>query len=354
MKTVSRVISAAVMLVVTALLCALAKNLPMLFFTYWEPLSQKALGILGQAFGWVPLPVWEVLAALLIVWFIASLIHAIVKFKLLRWLSGAVWGAALAALLFVALWGVGHFGPTKTERIVTASPTSVARLREATQWYGAQASADAEKVSRDADGALVAADISALSDEANAAFAKLSKKYEFLPAADASVKPLFGGELFCYLGFTGIFAPYTAEPTVNPDTYAPSLPYTVCHEFAHRVGAYSEQDANFLAYLACMQSSDAFVRYSGNYSAFIYCYNALYELSPEDAKAVRASLGDKLRGDLDRSHTHYAPYEGAVQDTAQSVNDAYLKAFEEEGVASYGLVSQALVAWYEAQGENFA
>ena len=354
MKTVSRVISASVMLVVTALVCALAKNLPMFFFAYWEPLSQKALGILNQAFAVVPFPVWEVLAALLVVWFVASLIQAIIKFKLLRWLSGVAWGAAFAALLFVLLWGVGHFGPTKTERIVTTSPTSVARLREATQWYGAKASADAEKAARDDDGMLAVADIAALSDEANAAFAKLSEKTEFLPIADTAVKPLFGGELFSYLGFTGIFAPYTAEPTVNPDTYAPSLPYTVCHELAHRVGAYSEQDANFLAYLACMQSSDATVRYSGNYSAFIYCYNALYELSPKDAKAVRASLGDDLLRDLNGSNAHYAEYEGKVQDAAQSVNDAYLKAFEEEGVASYGLVSQALVAWYEAQGENFA
>lgn len=350
MKTVSRVISAAVMLVVTALVCALAKNLPMFFFSYWEPASQKVLGILNQAFNWVPLPVWEVLAALLIVWFVASLIRAIVKFKLLRWLSGVVWGVALGALLFVLLWGVGHFAPTKTERIVTVSAPSVARLREATQWYGEQASADADKVDRNNDGIFVSPSIAALSDEANAAFAALSEKYGFLPAATAEVKPLFGGELFSYLGFTGIFAPYTAEPTVNPDTYAPSIPYTVCHEFAHRVGAYSEQDANFLAYLACMQSDNVALRYSGNYSAFLYCYNALYALSPDDALAIRSALGNALKRDLDRSVAHYAAYEGTVQDTAQSVNDAYLKAFEEEGLASYGLVSQALVAWYEAQG----
>ena len=36
-----------------------------------------------------------------------------------------------------------------------------------------------------------------------------------------------------------------------------------------------------------------------------------------------------------------------MQDAAQKVNDAYLKAFDEEsGVQSYGEVADLLIAWY--------
>ena len=346
MKTITRVISAAAMLVFTAIVCALAKNLPLFFFRYWEPASQWVLGVLGQAFGWIPFAVWEVLALLLIVWFIASLIRDILKLRVLRWASGVLWSVALGVCVFVLFWGVGHFGPTKTEQIIPCPPSTAAELRDAALWYGAQASADAQTVARDADGAILLPDFSVLSDEANAAFASLSTQYPVLPSAQAKVKPLFGGELFSYLGTTGLFVAYTSEPSFNPDTYAPSLPHTVCHELAHRLGAYAEEDANFLAFLACRASDDPAMRYSGSYSAFLYCYNALYDLDPDEAQAVRRTLSDQVNADLDGSVAHYDPYEGTLQNAAQSVNDTYLKAFDEAGIASYGLVSDALVAWY--------
>ena len=43
---------------------------------------------------------------------------------------------------------------------------------------------------------------------------------------------------------------------------------------------------------------------------------------------------------------HNKQYEGKVQQAAQAVNDAYLKTFREEGVKSYGLVVDYLIAEY--------
>ena len=51
--------------------------------------------------------------------------------------------------------------------------------------------------------------------------------------------------------------------------------------------------------------------------------------------------------DAQAANEHYVQYEGKVQDAAQKVNDAYLKAFSEEsGVQSYGEVADLLIAWY--------
>ena len=59
------------------------------------------------------------------------------------------------------------------------------------------------------------------------------------------------------------------------------------------------------------------------------------------------SLSDHAKRDIVRASRHSDPYEGTVQDTAEKFNDAYLKAAgQESGTASYGLVSDALVAWY--------
>ena len=55
-----------------------------------------------------------------------------------------------------------------------------------------------------------------------------------------------------------------------------------------------------------------------------------------------------IRADAQAANEHYAQYEGKVQDAAQKVNDAYLKAFSEEtGVQSYGEVADLLIAWYQ-------
>ena len=50
-----------------------------------------------------------------------------------------------------------------------------------------------------------------------------------------------------------------------------------------------------------------------------------------------SSLKEGVRADIQAANTHYAQYEGKVQDAATKVNDTYLKAFSEEaGVQSYG------------------
>ena len=353
MKTVSRVISAAVLLILSALLCAAASQLPLLFGWYPD-LCQQIHGILGAVTAVFPFPLWEVLTILLIVWTVASLISRIRHGKILRWLSGFVWGVSLGVFLFVALWGLGSFLPTKTEQIVTLRETSAARLADAAAWYGGRASALAGQLPRDEAGKFDPEDLFELSRAADGGFAALSARCDSIPEASVTVKPLFLGDVFSYTGTTGIFVPFTSEPCFNPNTYGPAMPFTICHERAHRLGANSEADANFIAYLACAASEDVRYRYSGEFSAFLYCYNALYKLNPQTASAVwQSSLSPQVQEDLLGANAHYEPYKGTVQDTAQSVNDAYLKAFHQEaGVASYGMVSDALIAWYlEQAGE---
>ena len=137
---------------------------------------------------------------------------------------------------------------------------------------------------------------------------------------------------------------------MNPDTYAASLPFTMCHELAHRQGYAAEDDANFCAYLACMASDNVEFQYSGAYSAFVYVYNALHSADRDLAAQVWELASPQLRADCAAANAHYAQYEGKVQEVAQEANDAYLKAFDQEdGVQSYGAVADYLIALYQAQ-----
>ncbi|WP_443741808.1 DUF3810 family protein [Tractidigestivibacter sp.] len=52
--------------------------------------------------------------------------------------------------------------------------------------------------------------------------------------------------------------------------------------------------------------------------------------------------------DRTATQTHYRAFEGPFEDVGTTVNDTYLKSFgEEDGVRSYGLVVDYLLAWLD-------
>jgi hypothetical protein len=64
-------------------------------------------------------------------------------------------------------------------------------------------------------------------------------------------------------GITGMFFPFTYETYVASDLLWFEYPFTVEHEWGHVAGVARESDANFVASIATLDSSDPIVRYSG-------------------------------------------------------------------------------------------
>ncbi len=347
MKTVIRFLSAAIFLGLSAGLFWLAKTYPQPFGAVYPQFSTWILGILGNVSQGASAPIWTIGLVAIVIFAIFTLVRAIVKGKFLRWLAGLAHGVSFLVFAFVLLWGVGHALPTKTEQIVTTDKYSAKTLAAAAEHYGAELDVYAAQMPRDGNGNVIMPAFSAMAEEAEEAAFSLSARYPVIPAAELKVKKLPCDELFGYLGITGIFVPVTAEASVSGHTYGPSMPHTMCHELAHRLGCTAEEDANFIGYLACLESNKTEFLYSAAYSAFIYCFNALYEADASAAKTVWSNRSAAAKRDISLANDHYEPYEGKVQDVSQKVNDTYLKlSGEEEGVKSYDLVSDALVAWY--------
>lgn len=347
MKTLFRFISAAVLLALTAGLFWLAKTYPVPVGLMYPRFSAWILGVLGDITQGVTAPVWTIGLAVIVVFALYTLVRALIKGRFLRWLAGLAHGVSFLVFASVLLWGVGHALPTKTEQIVPQTTYSAQTLAEATEYYGTQLDLYAAQMERDESGNVVMPAFSQMAEEAEEAAFQLSARYPVIPAAELKVKKLPLDEVFGYLGITGIFVPFTAESSVSGHTYGPSMPHTMCHELAHRLGCTAEEDANFIGYLACLESDETEFLYSAAYSAFIYCFNALYEVDENAAKTVWNHRSAAARRDVSGANAHYEPYEGKVQDMSQKVNDTYLKlSGEEEGVKSYDLVSDALVAWY--------
>ncbi len=158
--------------------------------------------------------------------------------------------------------------------------------------------------------------------------------------------------MYTSMGITGVTMPLTGEAAVNPQTPVVALPFTMCHEMAHRMCIAIERDANMAAFLACDANSSPIFRYSGYFMAFRYCYNALAGIgtsaSSLAAQNIYAQIGPELKQDLDFYREFFAQNQDQqASNLANSANDAYIQASgDKNGVASYNMVSDLLVSWY--------
>lgn len=349
LKPIRHLIGAGVMAMLIVLSAGLAKFLPDFWFSFYTDFSRSAMGVLGAATGWLPVPLWELLLAVLVLSVPIGLAVAIKARRVLGWLTGLLEFLVLLVFLFVGLWGLNHFAPPLAEQLdMEVGTYTQDQLKAAAAHYAARASALSAQVERDEAGDLVLPEFEAMSDAALAAYGTLAQDNPRLAGGAPRVKPLLLSEAFAYTGTTGIFVCLTGEAGVSTQTYPLAQPYTVCHELGHSLAFAGEDEANFLAFLACRASEDELFRYSGYYNAFIYCYNALYDQSPAAARTLWEDCTPELIHDANVHVEFNKQYEGKVQEAAQSVNDAYLKTFDEPGVISYGLVVDYLIAEYLA------
>ena len=94
------------------------------------------------------------------------------------------------------------------------------------------------------------------------------------------------------LGISGFYNPYAAEATVAAGLPDPSFVFVMAHEMAHQRGVASEDEANFLAFLACRESGLAAADYAGALGAFNLAYNGLWRAAPDSVRALGSALLD--------------------------------------------------------------
>ncbi|MEG0324191.1 MAG: DUF3810 domain-containing protein [Raoultibacter sp.] len=165
-------------------------------------------------------------------------------------------------------------------------------------------------------------------------------------------KPVIASELMSYAGIAGVFFPFTCESNINVDVPMFTLPSTMAHELAHQCGFMREDEANFIAYLACMQTDDPLMHYSGLYLAFSHSISALKKVDPELASEILTGLSPAVQSDRERYRQHLAQYEGVISDVSTSVNDTYLKANNQtDGVGGYGRMVDLLLAEQSAAAD---
>lgn len=134
--------------------------------------------------------------------------------------------------------------------------------------------------------------LSDMADEARALMQQLGRTYPQLDGWYPRPKAMFFSDFMCQQHMQGYYFPFSMEANYNDVMHILNIPSTMCHELAHLRGYIYEDEANFIGYLACVQSEDSFFQYAGYLSVLNYLYNDVYKLwktnpdAYEEASAV--------------------------------------------------------------------
>ena len=186
-----------------------------------------------------------------------------------------------------------------------------------------------------------------MAEHAAASYTNIADEYALLGGYTPIPKLVLLSRVMSSVNITGFYFPYTMECNVNVDIPSFEIPATMMHEISHFKGFMREQEANFIAYLTCLQSGDDFFRYSGIRLAAIHATNALYSADKAEYKRVMQLMTDAVRRDMRANSDYWRRFETPVAEVATAMNDTYLRVNNQEsGVKSYGEMVDLLLAYY--------
>ena len=190
-----------------------------------------------------------------------------------------------------------------------------------------------------------------LEDNAAEAMRALKDEYPELEGYYPQPKELMNSWILSVQNLSGVYSPFTIEANYNGDMQDYNIPFTACHELSHLRGFMQEQEANFIAFLACSGSEEEAFAYSGYLMGWIHCMNVLYRADYDAWEEVRSQLPQEAEQDLKLNREFWAEYDGRIAEVSNRVNDTYLKANgQSEGVKSYNRMVDLIVAYYERDG----
>ena len=117
--------------------------------------------------------------------------------------------------------------------------------------------------------------------------------------------------------------------------------------YYYQRGVVSEDEANFIAFVVCTSSDDAFLRYAGYLDVYQNVVSALYTASPELWEKLNEKVPREVRGEFNAYAVFFDKYrDNVAADVTESVNNSYIENHNQPaGVKSYGMVVDLVVSY---------
>ncbi|MCL2616985.1 MAG: DUF3810 domain-containing protein [Defluviitaleaceae bacterium] len=327
------------------------------YSAYFFPVFPRAV---GRFFGVFPFSVFEVLLVLVVLrilagvgWTAVSLGNAYGRAKLLARAKvmplRLMYTVSVVFLVFVLTAGINYNRESYADRIgITVQGSYADELVRLYLLLVERATLLSGQIETDADG-YFALRRDGLYEHARQSMRDLNALYGGLGYSFPRAKaPMMSRLLLSNMNISGFFSPWTMEANYNGDIPGQSIPFVINHELAHVAGHMREDEANFIAYLASRNSSNADFKYSATYTALVYTLNAMRRaVNAERYAELFGLLPDQIVRDFAFARRYWQAFEGRPAEMATRANDAYLRMNQQEdGVQSYGRMVDLMLAYY--------
>ena len=189
-----------------------------------------------------------------------------------------------------------HCTPIKESFEYSEREFTVSELAELRDHIVDKCNALALEIPRDENGEIIA-DETAMKKTSGEAMNALGKRFPKLSGFYVTPKALVLSWFMSQQYMQGYFFPFSMEANYNDIMYVMNKPFTMCHELAHTRSYIFEDEANFLAYLACTGSDDKLFEYSGYLGVLNYVNNAFYENVSKEEYLSHTKISDIVRAD---------------------------------------------------------
>jgi hypothetical protein len=187
--------------------------------------------------------------------------------------------------------------------------------------------------------------------ESDRAFDHVTAQFPFLKYRPKSIKPSVFSHLGNYLGFQGYYNPFSGEGQVNTTIPRFLEPFVTTHEIAHQLGYAKENEANFVAFLACRAFPSNAFRYSMYFDMYNYAINEVFKRDTSLAKEFYHKLHPQVVGDITEYRDFYRRHKNPVEPIITWGYSHYLKANNQPaGKETYNQVVAWLIAYYKKFG----
>ena len=337
--------------VILLLISRLSENFSQWYSTH---LYQVWVNIAGRFMNLFHFSAAEVMLYLLILVFVFSLVFLIIRLILKKagsaqigsWFSNLFLTAVILFFLYVLNCGINYYRISfSNSSDIQAVEYTAGELTEICRWLTVEVNDRADEMIRDEAGVMQLTD--SAETKAPAVMEALGEEYPELKGYYPKPKGLIIPWILSIQHLSGVYSPFTIEANYNSGMTDYHVPFTVCHELSHLRGFLQEEEANFIAFLACIKADDEQFQYSGYLSGWTYCMNVLYQVDYEAWEEVRAELDSAVEPDLKANREFWLQYDGRVAEAANQVNDTYLKANgQKNGVNSYSHMVDLIAGYY--------
>lgn len=348
-----------------AILYVLFLNIPSLSDFFNKHISPIIRGTLSYLTTWIPFSLAEMLIILIPLIVIVIVGIGIKKYSS-SWRNVGVFCVIMLSIVsyIFSTYTLGfvpaYHGSTLDKKMgLDKQPVSATELYDTALIISNEMTKEAEHVIFNGEGASVMPyGYGELNDKLMDAYEKACKKYDFISPLHSNIKEVMLSEPMTYTHISGVYTFFTGEANLNVNFPDYVLPYTAAHEFAHQRGIAREDEANFVAFLVCMESDDHYIRYSAYLNVYEYLSNALYSADTSanktSYKSAYQSLPYGAKTDMSAYSKFFKKYQKTVvSDVSGVVNDTFLNINGvEEGSKSYGMVVDLAVAYYKNEANK--